>query len=68
LSPVDPPVDTSGDPPGNPPVAGESLSINSTALLISGLSSSAIWMVPTLAGIAGAGVYYIRTRVNNKEN
>ncbi|MBM2820076.1 MAG: sorting protein [Nitrosarchaeum sp.] len=50
------------------PVAGELLSLDTSALFVSGISSSAIWMVPTLAGIAGAGVYYIRTRVNNKEN
>jgi|CXWL01.1.fsa_nt_gi hypothetical protein len=66
LSPVDLLVDTRGDPPVDPPVAGELLSINSTALLISGLSSSAIWMVPTLAGIAGSGIYLVKFR--NKDN
>jgi hypothetical protein len=50
------------------PVAGELLSLDTSALFVSGISSSAIWMVPTLAGIVGAGVYYVRTRVNNKEN
>jgi hypothetical protein len=49
-------------------VAGELLSLDSTALFVSGISSSAIWMVPMLAGIAGAGVYFIRARTHNKEN
>ena len=37
-------------------VAGELLPIDSTALFLAGLSQSAIWMIPTLAGLAGAGV------------
>ncbi|MBM2819992.1 MAG: type sorting protein [Nitrosarchaeum sp.] len=49
-------------------VAGELLSLDSTALFVSGLSSSMIWMVPSLAGIAGAGIYFIRARTHNKEN
>ena len=49
-------------------VAGELLPLNTTALFISGITSSAIWMIPTLAGIAGAGVYFIRTREHNEEN
>ena len=37
-------------------VAGEILPIDNTALFLAGLSSSAVWMIPTLAGIAGAGL------------
>ena len=37
-------------------VAGELLPVDNTALFLAGLSSSAVWMIPTLAGIAGAGV------------
>ena len=37
-------------------VAGELLPINSTALFLAGLTSSAIWIIPTLTGLAGAGV------------
>jgi len=44
-------------------VAGELLPLNTTALFISGLTSS-IWMIPTLAGIAGAGVYFTKFRKN----
>lgn len=45
-------------------VGGELLSIDSTALVLAGLQSSAIWMIPVLAGIAGAGAFYIKTRMN----
>ena len=46
------------------PVAGELLSINSSALVIAGLGSM-IWMVPVVAGIAGAGVYLVKLRTHN---
>jgi hypothetical protein len=45
-------------------VAGELMPLNTTALFISGITSSAIWMVPTILGIAGVGAYYLRTRKN----
>jgi hypothetical protein len=45
-------------------VAGELLPLNTTALFVSGITSSAIWMIPTLAGIAGAGVYFTKFRKN----
>jgi len=48
-------------------VGGEFLPIDSTALMLAGLQSSAIWMLPILAGAAGAGAYYIKTRMN-KDN
>jgi len=48
-------------------VGGESLSIDSTALVLAGLQTSAIWMLPILAGAVGAGAYYIKTRMN-KDN
>ena len=48
-------------------VGGELLPIDSTALVLAGLQSSAIWMLPILAGAAGAGAYYIKTRMN-KDN
>ena len=37
-------------------VSGTILPIDSTALFLSGLSQSAVWMIPTVLGIAGAGV------------
>ena len=46
------------------PVAGELLAIDSSALVIGGLTSSAVWMIPTLAGIAGAGIYLVKLRTN----
>ncbi len=47
-------------------VGGELLAIDNTALMLAGLQSSAIWMLPALAGIAGAafGVLYIKTKRN----
>jgi len=50
-----------------PVVGGEFLPIDSTALVLAGLQSSAIWMLPVLAGAAGVGAYYIKTRMN-KDN
>ena len=44
-------------------VAGELLPMDNTALFLAGLSQSAIWMIPTLAGIAGAGII-IRQRLH----
>jgi len=48
-------------------VGGEFLSIDTTALMLAGLQSSAIWMLPVLAGAAGVGAFYIKTRMN-KDN
>jgi choice-of-anchor C domain-containing protein len=45
------------------PVAGELVPLNTTALFISSLSSSMIWMAPTILGIAGVGVY-IKSKKN----
>jgi hypothetical protein len=45
------------------PVAGELLSINTSALVIGGLSSM-MWMIPAVAGIAGAGIYFVKFRAN----
>jgi len=43
-------------------VGGELLSIDSTALVLAGLQSSAIWMLPVLAGAAGAGIAAFKLR------
>jgi len=51
----------------NGPVGGELIPIDSTALVLAGLQTSAIWMLPVLAGAAGVGAYYIKTRMN-KDN
>jgi len=44
------------------PVAGELLPLDSSALLIGGLTSMSIWMVPAIAGLAGVGVYLVKFR------
>jgi hypothetical protein len=45
-------------------VGGELLSIDSVALILAGLQSSSIWMIPALAVMAGTGVYFVRSRMN----
>ena len=47
-----------------PVVAGELLSLDSTALVIAGLTSMSMWMIPTVAGLAGAGVYLVKFRAH----
>jgi len=46
------------------PVAGELLPINSSALVIAGITSSAVWMMPTVIGLTGIGIYLVKFRVN----
>jgi len=43
-------------------VAGELLPLNTSALMIAGLSTSAVWMIPAVAGLAGVGVYLVKFR------
>ena len=45
-------------------IGGKLLSTDTTALAIAGIQSSAIWMLPAVAGIAGAGAYFVRSRMN----
>jgi len=52
------------NPPREQPVAGELLSLDSSALVIGGLSSM-IWMVPAAAGIASVGVILVKFRARN---
>jgi len=54
------------DVPIPPPecVGGEFLPIDSTALLIAGMSANLGFIVPIAAGIAGVGAYLIRSRMN----
>ncbi len=49
-----------------PVVGGELIPIDTTALMLAGLQTSAIWMLPVLAGVAGSafGVLYIKSRRN----
>jgi len=45
-------------------VGGEFLPIDSTAMLMAGLSANMSLLVPIVAGVAGVGAYFIRTRMN----
>ena len=54
----------SEEPPRDPqPVAGEIISVDSSALVIAGLGSM-MWMLPAVAGIAGTGLYLVKLRTN----
>jgi hypothetical protein len=50
------------------PVGGELIPINTTALLIAGISSNALWMLPTLATVAGVSFVLLRFQVTKKNN
>ncbi len=45
-------------------VAGELLPLDSTALFLAGIQSMTVWMIPTILGLAGAGVYLVKYRAN----
>ena len=46
-------------------VAGELLPLDSTALFLAGIQSMTVWMIPTVAGLAGAGVYLVKFRARD---
>jgi len=54
--------DANEEPPEPQQVAGELLPLDSSALMIAGLTSMTVWMVPTVLGLAGAGVYLVKFR------
>jgi len=43
-------------------IGGELIPIDQTALLLAGLTSMTVWMIPTVLGLAGAGVYLVKFR------
>lgn len=43
-------------------VGGKLASTNVMALLVASLSSISFWMIPTLTGLAGVGVYLVKTK------
>jgi len=53
--------------PNDPKVGGEFLGVESAALLIAGFQASAIWMIPTIAGIAATGIYLTKFRANKED-
>ncbi len=50
------------------PVAGELMPLNTGALLLGGLATSAFWIVPIGAAVAGTGIYIAKTRLAKDEN
>ena len=47
-------------------VGGEFIGVDSTALVLAGIQSNAMWMLPVLAVAAGGVAYYIKTRMNKE--
>ena len=47
-------------------VGGESLSVDTTALFVSGVGVNAAWLLPMIAGVAGTGLYLIKFRTNKE--
>jgi len=47
-------------------VGGEFLPIDSTALLIAGMSANMVFLAPIVLGIAGTGAYFIISRMNKE--
>ena len=45
-------------------VGGNIIPIDTSALFLAGIQGSTIWMIPTIAGIAGTGFYLIKFRTN----
>jgi len=45
-------------------IAGELLPLDNSALMIAGLTSMSVWMIPTVLGLAGVGVYLVKYRAN----
>jgi len=43
-------------------VAGELLPLDNTSLFLAGIQSMTVWMIPTVLGLAGAGVYLVKFR------
>ena len=47
-------------------VGGSVISTSSTALLLAGISTNALWILPALAGIAGISFAVLRVQVSRK--
>lgn len=45
-------------------VGGLPMAIDGNALVLAGIQSTAMWMLPVVAGAAGVGAYFIKTRMN----
>ncbi len=50
---------------GSPPVEGMLMPIDTSALYLAGLGSVTMWMIPAVAGMAGAGMYFVKFRKQN---
>ncbi len=46
------------------PVGGTILDLDYNLLVLAGIQSMTVWMIPSIAGLAGAGVYLVKFRKN----
>ena len=46
------------------PVGGKIIPIDSTSLLLAGIQTSAVWIVPLLAGVVGIAIIFIKKKRN----
>jgi len=46
-------------------VTGELLPLDNTSLFLAGLTSMSVWMIPTVLGLAGVGVYLVKYRARD---
>ena len=46
-------------------VAGEIIPIDNSALFLAGIQSMTVWMIPTVLGLAGAGLYLVKYRARD---
>ena len=51
--------------PPSPPVGGEILPVDMTALFVAGALTNALWILPTLGGIAGAAIALFKVKRRN---
>lgn len=51
----------------SPPVGGEMLPIDSTALFVAGAGANAFWILPLLGGVAGAGLFIARNKFHRMD-
>lgn len=55
-------IDIIAELPCPPPVGGDMLPIDSTALFVAGAGANAFWILPLLGGVVGAGFFVARNK------
>ena len=58
----DPEICDNGQPPGETPVGGQIIPINTTALLLAGVQTSFVWILPVVLGGIGLVTFMLRRK------